>query len=149
MRMMDMTPFFRSTIGFDRMLDALENSHVDQADSFPPYDIEKLGEDRYRLTLAVAGFSDNDLEIVAQDNVLTVSGRRPDDRRTEYLHHGIPARGFDRRFDLADFVEVKGATLADGLLSIDLAREVPEEMKPHRIAIESGATHKNPDQQAA
>lgn len=149
MRMMDMTPFFRSTIGFDRMLDALENGPVDQADSFPPYDIEKLGEDRYRLTLAVAGFAESDLEIVAQDNVLTVSGRRQDDPQSDYLHRGIPARSFERRFDLADFVEVKGATLVDGLLSIDLVREVPEEMKPHRIAIESGSSPNHLDRQAA
>ncbi len=138
MRMMDLSPFFRSTVGFDRMLDALENAQVDQMDSFPPYDIEKLGEDRYRITLAVAGFSENELNIVAQNNVLTVSGRRQEPSESAYLHRGIAARSFERRFELADFVEVTEARLDDGLLRIDLVREVPEEMKPRSIEVQAG-----------
>jgi molecular chaperone IbpA len=137
MRMTDFTPFFRSTIGFDRMLDALENAQVEQFDSFPPYDIEKLGEDRYRITLAVAGFHEDELDVVAQSNVLIVSGRKRDEGEGTYLHRGIAARSFERRFDLADFVEVGEARLSDGLLLIDLVREVPEEMKPRRIEIQS------------
>jgi molecular chaperone IbpA len=149
MRMMDLSPFFRSTIGFDRMLDALENARVDQMDSFPPYDIEKLGEDRYRITLAVAGFSESELSIVAQSNVLMVSGHRQEPSEAACLHRGMAARSFERRFELADFVEVTEAHLDDGLLRIDLAREVPEEMKPRRIEVRPGQPAGKPGRKAA
>jgi molecular chaperone IbpA len=141
MRMYDFAPLVRSTIGFDRMVDLLQHAaELEPADNYPPYNIEKLGEDSYRITMAVAGFTQDDLSIVAQENRLVVTGRKQDDSGVQYLHRGLAARAFERQFDLADFIKVKGAALANGLLSIDLVREVPEAMKPRTIKIGSGST---------
>lgn len=142
MRSFDLTPYRRSTVGFDRLFDLIENSaRAGQGDNYPPFNIERLSEDKYRVTLAVAGFRDEELDIVAQQNLLQVSGRKADissDERAKYLHVGIANRSFERRFELADFVRVENAHLADGLLTIELVREVPEAMKPKKIAINGG-----------
>jgi len=141
MRTFDFSPLYRSAVGFDRMtslLDAAQKSTA--ADSYPPYNIEKTGEDAYRITLAVAGFGAQDLDMEVRDSQLVVVGKgdsKGDD--TEYLHRGIARRAFERRFQLADHVEVKGADLRDGLLVVDLVREIPEAMKPRRIEIGSVA----------
>jgi molecular chaperone IbpA len=137
MRGYDFTPYRRSTVGFDRLFDFLENASRAEQDNYPPFDIEKLGDDSYRITLAVAGFRRDEIEIVAHQNMLTITGRRGEDRNRDgnYLHMGIATRAFERRFELADFVRVTGAELADGLLRIELAREVPEAMKPRKIDI--------------
>ncbi|TIX97907.1 MAG: Hsp20 family protein [Mesorhizobium sp.] len=134
----DFTPLFRSGIGFDRMLNALEAaSRVETVDNWPPYDIAKKGEDDYRITMAVAGFSQDELDITQEHNMLMVSGQKPAEDNAEYLHHGIAERAFRRRFELADHVKVVNASLVNGLLTIDLKREIPEEMKPRRIEIGS------------
>ena len=137
MRGYDFTPFRRSTVGFDRLFDFLESASRAEQDNYPPFDIEKLGDDTYRITLAVAGFKRDEIEIVAHQNMLTVTGRRSEQKGRDgsYLHMGIANRAFERRFELADFVRVTGADLADGLLTVELAREIPEAMKPRRIAI--------------
>jgi molecular chaperone IbpA len=137
MRGYDFSPYRRSTVGFDRLFDFLENASRAEQDNFPPFDIEKLGDDSYRITLAVAGFKREEIEIVAHQNMLTITGRRGDDRNKDgnYLHMGIATRAFERRFELADFVRVTGAELSDGLLRIELAREIPEAMKPRKIDI--------------
>ncbi len=133
----DFTPYRRSTVGFDRLFDLLETGARNEApEAYPPFDIEMEGEDSYRITLAVAGFGPEDIEIVAQQNLLSVSGRREDEADAgRYLHRGIAARAFDRRFQLADYVEVGEARFDHGLLSIALKRVVPEAMKPRKIAI--------------
>ena len=132
----DFAPLFRSSIGFDRMLDALESaSRVASIDNWPPYDIAKVGEDDYRISMAVAGFTQEELELSFQENLLTVKGNKQADTERNYLYQGIAERGFERRFQLADYVRVKGADLRNGLLHIDLAREVPEAMKPRKIEI--------------
>ncbi|WP_158918661.1 Hsp20 family protein [Caulobacter sp. S45] len=136
----DLSPLYRSMIGVDRMADLIDAAMRSEGDSnYPPYDIEKTGEDSYRVTLAAAGFSAAELEITAQPNLLIVAGRKAkaDDGRT-FLHRGIAGRNFERRFELADYVVVKSADYADGVLSISLAREVPEALKPRRIGIQSG-----------
>jgi len=137
MRGYDFTPYRRSTVGFDRLFDFLENASRAEQDNYPPFDIEKLGDDSYRITLAVAGFKREDIDIVAHQNVLTITGRRSEERNKDgnFLHMGIANRAFERRFELADFVRVTGAELADGLLRIALEREVPEAMKPRKIDI--------------
>ena len=137
MRGHDFAPFRRSTVGFDRLFDFLESASRAEQDNYPPFDIEKLGDDTYRITLAVAGFKRDEIEIVAHQNMLTVTGRRSEQKGRDgsYLHMGIANRAFERRFELADFVRVTGADLAVGLLTIELAREIPEAMKPRRIAI--------------
>ncbi len=139
MRSFDLSPLFRSSIGFDhlaRVLDAA--TRLDEtALSYPPYNIEKLGEDNYRITMAVAGFSQDDLDITAQDHTLAVAGRaRKDADGVQYLHRGIAGRSFERRFELADHIKVTGAALVNGLLHIELVREVPEAMRPRSIKIE-------------
>jgi molecular chaperone IbpA len=140
MRMMDFAPLSRSTIGFDRLFDLLDQTAgFEPNESFPAYDIEKTGEDAYRITLAVPGFKSEEISIEGQPNLLVVSGQRSMERGGQYLHRGLMARSFERRFNLADFVEVKGASLADGLLTIELKREVPEAMRPRRIEIAGGA----------
>ena len=132
----DFSPLFRSSIGFDRMLSALEAARrVESIDNWPPYDIAKLGEDDYRITMAVAGFGESDLTITQEQNMLLVSGQKAGEDAGEYLHRGIAGRAFQRRFELADHVKVGGASLTNGLLTIDLKREIPEEMKPRRIEI--------------
>ncbi len=137
----DFAPLFRSSVGFDRMLEALESaSRVAPIDNWPPYDIVKLGEDDYRISMAVAGFTQDDLTITQEQNMLMVAGQKSDEGEAngQYLHRGIAARAFQRRFELADHVKVVGASLVNGLLTIELKRELPEEMKPRRIAIASG-----------
>ena len=139
---LDFSPLFRSSIGFDHVFDLLENAlRVPSIDNWPPYDIEKTGEDHYRLTMAVAGFSADNLEITKHPNLLVVSASKGEQRSgSEVLHRGIANRGFERRFQLADHVEVAAANVADGLLTIDLVREVPEAMKPKRIEVRSQAS---------
>lgn len=137
----DFTPLFRSSVGFDRIVDMLENaSRATAVDNWPPYDIARAGEDDYRVTMAVAGFSQDELSITQEQNVLMVSGHKAEEDTGEYLHRGIAGRTFQRRFQLADHVKVTGAVLENGLLTIDLKREIPEEMKPRRIEIDSGGT---------
>jgi len=137
MRGFDLSPYRRATVGFDRLFDFLESTNRAEQDNFPPFDIEKLGDESYRITLAVAGFKAAEIDITAQQNMLAIVGRKADSRNRDgnFLHVGIATRAFERRFELADFVRVIEANLADGLLSIDLVREVPEAMKPRRIAI--------------
>lgn len=136
---LNFSPLFRSTIGFDRVFDLLENASRDQAfDNWPPYDIARTSEDSYRITMAVAGFSESELTITVQPNLLVVSGSKPEENEISYLHRGIAGRPFERRFELADHVKVTNAKLETGLLTITLTREVPEEMKPRRIQILSG-----------
>lgn len=135
----DFTPLFRSGIGFDRLLNTLEAAaRSDAAESWPPYDIVKCGEDSYRITMAVAGFREDELTLTQDRDMLVVSGRKEGEDQAQYLHRGIPARAFERRFELADHVRIEGASLRDGLLEISLLREIPEEMKPRRIAIARG-----------
>ncbi len=133
----DFSPLYRSVIGVDRMANLIETAMRSGGDgAYPPYDIEKTGEDAYRITLAAAGFSPDELEIVAQPNVLLVTGQKvKDPEGRTFLHRGIAGRNFERKFELADFVVVKAANYAHGLLSIDLAREVPEALKPRRVEI--------------
>ena len=136
----DFTPFRRSTVGFDRLFEMLENGGVPGGmESYPPFNLEQDGEDRYRITLAVAGFAQDEIDIVAQQNLLTVSGRKREEDGRSYVHHGIATRSFERRFALGDYVQVKNAELKDGLLSIELMREIPDEMKPRRIEIGTGS----------
>lgn len=137
MNRLDLTPYRRSTVGFDRLFDLLEKQARSQAgDNYPPFNIERRSADEYRITLAVAGFRAGDLDITAQANMLVVQGRKRDEEADgELLHVGIANRGFERRFELADYVRVQNADLADGLLVIDLIREVPDAMKPRKIAI--------------
>ena len=134
----DFSPLFRSSIGFDRVLNALENStRLEAVDSWPPYDIVKVSKDEYRITLAVAGFSPEELTLTHEPNVLIVAGQKANENNVQYLHRGIAQRAFQHRFELADHVKVTGANLVDGLLTIELVREIPEEMKPRRIQIGS------------
>ena len=137
MSRLDFSPYRRTTVGFDKLFDLLESQVRNTAgDNYPPFNIERKGDDDYRITIAVAGFKAADLDITAQQNLLVVQGRkRPEGVQGEMLHVGIANRGFERRFELADFVRVDNADLADGLLSIDLVREVPEAMKPKKIHV--------------
>jgi molecular chaperone IbpA len=138
----DFAPFRRSTVGFDRLFDMLENNSFGQAqENYPPFDLRKVGDNEYRIELAVAGFKPDELDITAQQNVLIVSGRKneeAEDKGADYIYRGIANRSFERRFALADHIQVKGADMHDGLLAIDLVREIPEAMKPKRIDIASG-----------
>ena len=138
---LDLTPYRRSTIGFDRLFDLLEtNARSTASENYPPFNLERVAEDRYRITLAVAGFTRDEIEITAQQNLLLVAGRKDDKAPDgDFLHVGIANRSFERRFELADFVLVQDARLNDGLLVIDLVREVPEAMKPKTVAIKTGA----------
>ena len=135
----DFSPFRRSTVGFDRLFDMLENSSLGQTqENYPPFDLIKKGENDYSIQLAVAGFRSDEIDITAQQNVLIVSGRKADeteDKSNDFIYRGIANRSFERRFALADHIQVKGADLKDGLLSIELAREIPESMKPKKINI--------------
>ena len=140
MRHVDFSPLYRSTVGFDRLFDMLDSvAQYDTNQSYPPYNIERSDETHYRISVAVAGFADKDLAVEVRDGVLTVQGKRTDDNaRNEnsgYLYQGIAGRAFERRFQLAEHVEVKGAKLENGLLHVDLERIVPEERKPRRIPI--------------
>ena len=142
MRHIDFSPLYRSTIGFDRLAHMLDTmTGYAEQNGFPPYNIERLAENEYRITMAVAGFADEDLKIEVKDTALTVKGeRKPDEKEREFLHRGIAARAFERRFQLADHVEVKGAQLKDGLLHIELVRNVPERLKPRTISISTPAS---------
>ena len=134
----DFAPFRRSTVGFDRLFDMLENSTGQSQENYPPFDLIKEGENEYRIELAVAGFKPDELDITAQQNVLIVSGRKKeedDQKGNDYVYRGIATRSFERRFALADHIQVRGADMRDGLLSIDLKREIPEAMKPKKINI--------------
>jgi molecular chaperone IbpA len=150
MRNYDLTPLWRSSVGFDRLFDLIDDTlRYEGEDNYPPYNIVRTGEDSYRVTLALAGFRPEDVRVTAQQNMLTVAGEKTEKGDHSYLHQGIPERPFERRFSLADHVEVKNASLANGLLQIDLVRELPEAMKPRRIEIKPGAapvSHKQPRQ---
>ena len=142
MRQFDFTPFRRSAIGFDRLFDLLEASARQAgSENYPPFNLERVADDRYRITIAVAGFKSDEIDITAQQNLLLVAGRKTgenENNQGSYLHLGIANRSFERRFELADFVRVDRADLADGLLVIELVREVPEAMKPKKIAVNGG-----------
>ena len=145
MRTFDFAPLYRSTVGFDRMFSMLDQlGGVDNgAQSYPPYNIERTGENTYRITVAVAGFAEADLSLEAKENTLTIRGEKQaknPETAGEVLYQGIAARAFERRFQLADYVQVKGASLENGLLHVDLAREIPEAMKPRQIPINGGNT---------
>jgi molecular chaperone IbpA len=141
--MFDYTPLYRSSVGFDRLFRLLDEAANVETNAYPPYNIERLGDDEYRITMAVAGFGPNDVGIEAKGSTLTVTGKKADKQNnpTEVLHQGIAARGFERRFQLADHVEVKGAQMDNGLLHISLKREVPEALKPRQIPIGNGQTN--------
>ncbi len=135
----DFSPLFRSTVGFDRLAHLLENASRFEPTNWPPYNIEKTGEDAYRITMAVAGFAPDEIEVVAKPNLLTVSGQKAkSEEGVQYLHRGIATRSFRQTFELADYVKVADAKLDNGLLMIELVREVPEAMKPRRIEIKAG-----------
>ncbi|MEQ9609020.1 MAG: Hsp20 family protein [Kiloniellaceae bacterium] len=142
MRSIDLSPLYRASVGFDRLFNTLDsvNRLEDSALSYPPYNIEKVSEDAYRIVMAVAGFSEEDLEITAKENSLVIAGRKdkPETAEVTFLHRGIANRAFERRFDLADHIRVSGAKLENGLLSVELVREIPEAKKPRTIAIASG-----------
>ena len=136
MNRFDFTPYRRTTVGFDRLFDLLERqARIAAGDNYPPFNIERQGEDAYRITLAVAGFKAAEIDIVAQQNLLVVKGEKAEPEGRDFVHIGIANRGFERRFELADFVRVDKADQADGLLTIDLVREVPEAMKPKKIHV--------------
>ena len=137
MRTYDFSPLWRSTIGFDRMFDLINDELPKVQETYPPYDIVRTGEERYRISMALAGFTPDQVTVTAQRNRLTVAGRRGDDEH-DYIFQSIAARAFERHFSLADGVEVEGATFENGLLQIDLVRRVPEAMEPRRIAIGTG-----------
>ena len=139
MHRIDSSPLMRATIGFDRMMKLLDSiPQVEESNAYPPYNIEKRGEDQYRITMAVAGFTEDEVEVTVHENRLIIAGKRETAEESEtgrYLHRGIATRAFERRFELADHIEVAGAGLENGLLHVELVREVPEAMKPRRIAI--------------
>ena len=136
--MIDFTPLFRTAIGFDRLANTLESAYRADAGGYPPYNIEIEAEDRYRITMAVAGFTGDELDIEVKENLLRVRGAKKDEgQERHFLHRGIANRSFERTFQLADYVRVAGADLKDGLLHVSLVREVPEAMKPRRIEIRS------------
>ena len=142
MRTFDLTPLYRATVGFDQIADLMDRALAKDAgtNSYPPYNIEKTGDDGWRISIAVAGFSEDDLSIEVKDRALVVTARKADEAEEKtYLHRGIATRAFDRRFHLADHVKVTGASHADGMLHVDLVREVPEALKPRRIEIAKSA----------
>jgi len=141
MRTFDLAPLYRSTVGFDRLFSMLDGAGFDSAaPTYPPYNIERTGENAYRISIAVAGFGEGDLTIEAKENTLTVTGEKQEkgENQGEVLYQGIAARAFERRFQLADYVQVSGAQLANGLLHVDLVREIPEAKKPRQIPIGNG-----------
>ena len=144
MRTIDLTPLYRSVVGFDRLADLLDSASAEAATGYPPYNIERTDENAYRIEIAVAGFKPEDLNIEVKENLLTVTGRKQaNDETKRYLHRGLAERNFERRFQLADYVVVTDAKLADGLLSIALKRELPEALKPRRIEIGTGESAKS------
>ncbi len=151
MRTIDFSPLFRHSVGFDRMQRMLDSAAriESSANSYPPYNIEHVGEDGYRISMAVAGFGEKDLDVTVTENTLVVSGKLNEDAEdTKYLHHGIAGRAFERRFELADHIKVFGGSLVNGMLNIDLQREVPEEKKPRKIAIETKGAKRIEDKAA-
>ena len=145
MRTYDFSPLWRSTIGFDRLFDLAETAQRGVEDNYPPYNIARLDDDRYQISLAVAGFSPEEISITAEQNVVTIEGNKAEKPEGDYLYRGISTRAFKRQFNLADYVQVKNASFDNGLLKIELFREIPEAMKPRRIAINgttSGGLHK-------
>jgi len=151
MRPFDLTPLYKTSVGFDHlasMLDSLGNDGT--GNGYPPYNIERIDENDYRISMAVAGFGEDDLNLVVEKNTLTVTGeKRPEENEGDFLHRGIAARSFERHFNLADHVEVKSAELENGLLHIKLVREIPEAMKPRTIAIKKGGTAKKIESKAS
>jgi molecular chaperone IbpA len=138
MRNYDFAPLWRSTIGFDRLFDLAEAAQRAGEDHYPPYNIERLGDDRYQISLAVGGFSPDEISVTAEQNVVTVEGNKAEKPEGDFLYRGISTRSFRRHFNLADYVQVKSAAFNNGLLKIELVREIPEAMKPRRIAITGG-----------
>jgi molecular chaperone IbpA len=138
MRDYEMSPLWRSSVGFDRLFDLINNATND-SDNYPLYDIARTGENQYQITLALAGFSPEEITITAEQSTLTVEGRQPSKVNSDYLYQGISLQPFRRVFNLADYVQVKDATFENGMLTITLVRELPEAMKPHRIAIETAS----------
>lgn len=144
MNRLDLTPVFRSAIGFDRMANLVDNMMAGQGEAqsnWPPYNIERHGEDTYRISMAVAGFAEDDLDVTIHDNMLIIRGNNSEDTPKDdvtYLHRGIAGRSFERRFQLADFIQINGAAMRDGLLHIDLERVIPDAMKPRKINISTG-----------
>jgi len=135
MRTFDFSPFARNAIGFETLFDRLNDRSNDNSENYPPYDIVRKGEDAFEINLALAGFAPEDITVTSEASQLTVFGKKPDNQETEYLYHGISARAFERRFNLADYIEVENASFENGLLHINLVRRVPERMKPRRIEI--------------
>lgn len=141
MRPFDFAPLYRSTVGFDRLFQLLDGGIEGEASTYPPYNIERTADNKYRITMAVAGFTKDEIDIQVKEQSLTVKGeKKADDKERQYLHRGIATRAFERRFQLADHVEVTGADLQDGLLHLDLVRNVPERLKPRSVQIGNGAT---------
>ena len=151
MREFDFSPFSRSSVGFDRMFDALESAlrAPEAAGDWPAYNIGQVGDGAFRIELAVAGYTPDEITITAHQNVLVVAGKKAEQKEVRYLHRGIPAGAFERRFTLADFVKVAGAEYADGVLSISLVREVPEQMKPRTIPIDGASRQQTIEHKAA
>lgn len=140
MRPFDFAPLYRSTVGFDRLFQLLDGGVEGEASTYPPYNIERTADNKYRITMAVAGFTKDEIDIQVKEQSLTVKGeKKADDKERQYLHRGIATRAFERRFQLADHVEVTGADLQDGLLHLDLVRNVPERLKPRSVQIGNGA----------
>ena len=141
MRTIDFSPLFRHSVGFDRLQRLADSALAGDngANSYPPYNIEQVGEDGYRISMAVAGFGEADLDVTAKENTLVIAGKLPDTADVTYLHRGIAGRAFERRFELAEHIKVSGANLVNGLLQVELVREVPEEKKPRSIAINTKA----------
>lgn len=150
MTTLDLAPLWRSTVGFDRLFDLLEDSgRWTGGDNYPPYDIERVGEDHYQISLALAGFTPGEVAITAEQNLLTVEGRKAEKDGHQYLYQNISSRPFRRVFNLAEYVQVKGASLENGMLKIDLVRELPEAMKPRQIAISTGGDHQKVENKQA
>lgn len=150
MTTLDLAPLWRSTIGFDRLFDLLEDSGGwTGGDNYPPYDIQRVGEDHYQISLALAGFTPDEVSITAEQNTLTVEGRKADKSSHQYLYQGISSRPFRRTFNLAEYVQVKGASFENGMLNIDLVREIPDAMKPRQIAISTGGDHQQVENKQA
>jgi molecular chaperone IbpA len=147
MRNLNLDPFWRTSVGFDRLFDLMDDSlRFEPEDHYPPYNIVRTGEDSYRISLAVAGFKPEQISVTTHQNTMTITGRVNEKQsEPEYLYRGIAGRPFERRFNLADYVEVKSATFEDGLLQIELEREVPEALKPRRIEVKTGKSLQQPD----
>ncbi|WP_205480951.1 Hsp20 family protein [Sphingomonas arenae] len=136
----DFSPFRRSTVGFDRLFDMLENSAAGNGENYPPFDLIKVDDNKYRIEIAVAGFKSGEIDITSHQNVLIIRGQKSEENGNDYVHRGIATRSFERRFALADHIQVTGADLKDGMLAIDLVREIPEAMKPRKIEIGGAVT---------